>query len=207
MIRVFVVEEHPVVRVGVHQILTRASLTVTGDAATATEALHRLQSLGADVLLLGTESPLPSLREVLIRVSREHGGLPVVVFGLYSDELYAAETIRAGAAAYVSQREMPERLVEAIRGAARREPSPGRSPDIDEGAEPARSGNSSARLTERELQVLILLCGGRTPKETAHALRISPKTVSAHRANILRKLKLRNTVDLIRYALRHGLVH
>jgi len=206
IIRLFVVEEHPVVRAGLQQILNRETFKITGEATTVAEALSRLRASDADMLLLGTALPLPSLREVLAHAAREHRASTVVVFGTYSAELYAAEAIRAGAAAYVSKRETPERLVEAMHAVARGEHLPGRWQDGAVAAAGETASSPGERLTERELQVLVLLSEGRTPKETAHRLRISPKTVSAHRANILRKLKLRNTVDLIRYALRQGLV-
>jgi DNA-binding NarL/FixJ family response regulator len=117
--------------------------------------------------------------------------LPIIIYSAYAERQYANRALRAGAIAYVSKEHAPDELVPIVR-------------KILEGSKIRKPINTQAALSPRERQVLMLLAQGLRRSEIAQRLEISDKTVSAHQANLLLKLELRNVVELVRYAIEEG---
>jgi len=208
-IRVFVVDDHPVVREGVKQLVAETSdLVVAGEAATPGEALAALHEGSWDVAIVDLSMPGVSGLELLQQVKRDRPELPVVILSMHAENQFAVRALKAGAAGYVTKESTPEELVRAIRkvygggtyvSATLAEKL---ATDLSRGA---RSGAYEA-LSAREFEVLRQLGAGRAVKQIARALHLSEKTVSTYRTRVLKKLDLTTTAAVIRYALEHRLI-
>ncbi len=209
-IRLFIADDHAMVRAGLRRILTEAGdVQVVGEAGTADEMLRQLEKIDADVALLDVSMPGPGIIEVL-RVLRETSPRTrALVLSMHSEEQYARRVLRAGAAGYVTKDQAPERLVEAIRKTA----GGGHfvSPRLAEALAAAlTTGRTEAtpvsHLSDREFEVLRLIGTGWSVKKIASELGLSHKTVSTYRVRLREKLGLRTTAELIRFAIAEGLV-
>jgi DNA-binding NarL/FixJ family response regulator len=207
--RILLVDDHPLMREGVAQWIRRASdLEVCGEAETAAAAVIAVEKLKPDVVLTDISLPGRSGIELIKDLQVRHPEVPVLVLSVHDESLYAGRALRAGARGYLMKRAGGERLVQGIR-----EVLAGRiavTPDLAtllleeySGRRP-RSGRSVLpRLTDREFEVFQLLGEARSNREIAAQLRLSPKTVETHRLNLMRKLKARNTAELMRFALQY----
>ena len=208
MIRVLVADDHAVVRVGLRRILEEADgIRVVGEAVSGDEALERLAAAPVDVLLLDISMPGPGVLEVLRRAAALRPALRILVLSVHSEDQYALRAFRAGAAGYLTKERSPEELVDAVRrvhaggtyasaALASQLAAPGRG----------RAGRAPhVALSEREFEVFRLLGVGRSIKEIATGLTLSPKTISTFRARILRKMGFSSNADIVRYMVAHGL--
>jgi DNA-binding NarL/FixJ family response regulator len=211
-ISILLADDHPVVRQGMRALLeVQPDIEIVGEAASGLEALRLTERLKPNLLLLDLMMPGLSGLEVTRQVSQRFPETRVVIFSLQADESYVLETLRAGALAYVLKEADGEEVLQAIRQAAA-----GRrylSPSISERAIEAylQKADSTSTdpydtLTPREREVLQLVAEGQSNSEIAARLFISPRTVEDHRANLMRKLGLRNVADIVRYALRRGIL-
>ncbi len=208
MIRVFVADDHAVVRRGVKDILEDApDIVLAGEAANGHDTLAWLRHHPADVLLLDVVLPDVSGIEVLKRLGEEKIPTRAIMLSVYPEEQYARRCIQAGAWGYLTKESAPEELVKAIR-----EVAAGRRYITSAVAEQLIAALTSEgmapheRLSDREMEVLRLLATGKTVSQIAEQLFLSPKTVSTYRQRILSKLGLKTTADLVRYAIEHHLV-
>jgi DNA-binding NarL/FixJ family response regulator len=208
VIRVIVCDDHEVVRMGLVQLFCLAGdVEVVGEAGDYSALRQVLQRQSCDVLVIDIEMPGRNGIEALTILREENPGLRAVVLSAYPEREYAIRALRAGAAGYVDKASAPNQLIDAVREAAK-----GRkyiSAEVSEALARTLSGETRAapheRLSDRELQVLRLIAAGKRLSEIAHALAISPKTVSVYRAHVLQKLELANNIDIAQYALRRGL--
>jgi len=209
MIRVLVADDHAVVRRGLVQILEEAPDMVTaGQASTGRQVLQRVRESDYDVLVLDIAMPDGSGLEILKELQSLKPNLPVLILSVYSEKQYAVRTLRAGAAGYLTKESAPQELIAAIRRVAQGKkyvtPSLAQVLVAALGSEPGREPHET--LSDREYQVMCLLAAGRTVTDIARELSLSVKTVSTYRTRVLGKLSLRNTAEIIRYALERGLV-
>lgn len=209
MIRVFVADDHCVVREGVKHVLSDTpDLRVAGEARNGREACSMVSKQGWDVLLLDPDMRDKSGLEVLHDLKQICPRLPVLVFSMYAGGPYAMRAIKAGAAGYLSKDSLPQELVTAIRKVVHGGcyVSPCLADELV--FEMSRDSDQPlhTNLSDREYQVLCLFADGNTASEIAHELSLSVKTISTYRARILEKLNLKTTADLIRYAIRQQLV-
>lgn len=208
MIRVLLADDHPVVRAGLRQILGDApDIHVVGEAADGPTVLHEVDATRPDVVLLDITMPGAAFLTLLGNLKRNHPQLAVLVLSVHSEDQYAVRAFQAGAAGYVSKERSPELLIAAIRKVARGGHA---VPEAIAERLVTRLGSKGGverheSLSQREYEVLCLLASGRTVRDVAAELQISPKTVSTFRARILQKMKLRSNAELIRYALEHDL--
>lgn len=210
-IRVFVADDHPVVRRGLGEILSEEpNISVCAGAATSHEVLEHLRraDCGCNVLCLDLGLPGGSGLDLLHQIKAEWPSLPVLVVSMHPEEQYGMRVLRAGAAGYLMKDATPDQLVQAVR----RVHSGGMyvSATLGESlaATMARRGPGLPHesLSDREFQVLCLLGRGRTVKQVGLDLRLSEKTVSTYRTRLMQKLGRRNTAELIRYAIENHLV-
>jgi len=205
--RVFIVEDHPVFREGLVQVInSEGDLIVCGEAADAEHALEAILSLKPDLVLVDITLPGKSGLELIKDLRARNGGVKLLVLSMHDEALYADRVLRAGGDGYIMKQEDPEEVVHAIRDVLG-----GRiyvSEQVLAGGKKGAQARGSelksrplGQLTDVELEVLELLGEGKTNLEIARQLHFRPGTASAHGTQIKRKLNLKSTNALIRYAV------
>ncbi len=208
MIRVLIADDHPVVRQGIrHMIEGDGDISVTGEVGSGTELLEKARQCPHDVILLDISMPGMSGIEALKQLSGARPPVPVLVISMHPEEQYALRAIRAGASGYLNKEAPPEELTRAIRkvaaGGKYVSPSLAESLATMVGSQGGRPPHES--LSDREYEVMTLLASGKPAVQIAEELALSPKTISIYRSRILSKLGLKNTAQLVRYALQNNL--
>lgn len=209
VIRVFVADDHSVVREGLKRLIEESSdMTVAGEAATGDELLARVAAARPQVLVLDISMPGPGFLDTM-RVLREaHPQLKILVLSTHSEDLYAVRSFKAGAWGYLTKSRSTEELLRAIR----RISNDGKylTLSLAERLASYLDGEAEAapheRLSDREYQVLIEIAKGRQVKEIGAELNLSPKTVSTYRKRIVEKMGIESTASLIRYAVENRLL-
>ncbi len=207
--RILVVDDHPLMREGVVQWIQRApDLEVSGQAESAAEALSLVVKLKPDLVLVDISLPGRNGLELIKELGTLQHGLPVLVLSMHDESLYAGRALRAGARGYIMKRAGGDRVVEAIREVlqGRIAVSPEMATHLLEeySGRRSRSGRTTLpNLTDREFEILQLLGEARSNREMAEQLHLSPKTVETHRMNLARKLKLKSSAELLRFALQY----
>jgi two-component system invasion response regulator UvrY len=209
MIRVFVADDHAVVRRGMLQILEEAADMVSvGEASTGRGVLRAMRKHNCDVLVLDISMPDGSGLEVLKQLRTLRPDLRVLILSMYPEKQYALRALKAGAAGYLTKESAPDELIAAIRKVARggryitqslAERLAGELADQVE-KEPYET------LSDREYQVMTMLAAGKSVTDIATELSLSVKTISTYRARILEKLRVDSTAEIMRYAIERGLV-
>ena len=212
-IRLLLVDDHAVVRSGLRMLLaTEGDVEIIGEAGTAAEALAAAMDLMPDVILMDIGLPDKSGIDATSEIKARFPDIAIVALTIHEDEEYFFKMLEAGASGYVPKRAAPDELLTAIRAAANGEvylyPTMAKLLVRDYlVSEPAdREQTNGKELTEREQEVLTHLAEGESNDEIAKALVISPKTVARHRENIMRKLNLHSRAELVRYAIRKGII-
>jgi two-component system, NarL family, invasion response regulator UvrY len=209
MIRLMIADDHPIVRKGLRRIVEDApGLEVVGEVGSGLELLERLPRVPADIVLLDVSMPGLRFLEVLQRLRAEHPTVAVLVLSVHPEDQYAVRALRAGASGYLTKDHSPEELTEAIRRVYRGNKYVS-AVLAERLAADLAGGSRNIRhelLSDREYEVLCLLGSGRTVKEIAHSLELSPKTVSTYRTRVLEKMGATTNADLVRYASQHGLI-
>jgi DNA-binding NarL/FixJ family response regulator len=204
--RILIADDHGVVRSGLKLLLDRQSdIEVVAEAEDGVEALEKVLAEKPDVAILDVAMPRMTGLQATHEIKKQAPDTQVLILSMHDDERYLYEALRAGASGYVLKRAAGEDLLDAVRAAARGEPflTPAAQQTLirdflARGAQP--------KLTPREQEVVKLIAEAHTNKEIAAILHLSEKTVESHRANVLQKLGMRDRVELVRYAIRHGLV-
>ena len=211
-IRLLIVDDHAVVRSGLKMLLeNERDVEIVGEASSASEAMEAALRLKPNVILMDIGLPdlsgIDATREIKKRIS----DVSIVALTIHEDEEYFFKMLEAGASGYVPKRAAPEELITAIRAAATGQvylyPSLAKllvRDFLDGGRAPDEQ--TSSDLTDREQEVLTYLAEGANNSEIAASLVISPKTVARHRENIMRKLNLHSRAELVRYAIRKGII-
>jgi DNA-binding NarL/FixJ family response regulator len=212
MSRIVLADDHSVMRQGLRALLQmEAGFTIVGEAADGHAAVELVEQLKPDVLVVDLVMPGLGGLDVLREVKRRAPATRVVVLSMHANEAYVQEALQNGASGYVLKDSEATDLIQAIRGvlAGRRYLSPA----ISERAIHAYSRKAGRgtldlyeTLTNREREVLRMVAEGRTSPEIAERLYIGVRTAETHRANLMRKLGLRSQADVIRFALRRGLI-
>jgi len=208
-IRVFVVDDHPVVRQGLRSFLSsREGIEVVGEAADGEAALGELRRLRPDVVLMDLVMPGAGGVAAIRRITAEHPEVRTLVLTSFSSEDDVIPAVAAGAVGYLLKDVAPVELEAAVRAAFRREAT--LSPEVMTRvmAEVARGSATTAELdglTPREIDVLRLLAAGRSNRALATELYVSERTVKAHVSNILAKLHVTDRTQAALWAVRHGL--
>jgi DNA-binding NarL/FixJ family response regulator len=208
MTRLVLADDHTIVREGLKQILTAAGeFEIAGEASDGHEVMRCVRELDFDVLVLDMSMPGKAGIDLIKQVRAEKPKLKVLVLSMHEERQYAVRAIRAGAAGYLTKESASRQLVDAIRRIAGGGAfvSPEVAQELALGAMPDASGPLHGSLSDREYQVFMLIAQGKSVSDIAAMLNLSVKTVSTHKANLLQKMKMENTAELIRYALSHGL--
>lgn len=209
MIRILITDDHAIVRSGLTMIFEQvADFEVVGDAANGSELMDCLHRSLPDILLLDMDMPGLSGAELIARVKSGWPGLPLLVLSMHNEPRVALQALKAGASGYITKDCDLHILLPAIRAVAarRRYISPGLAEQMVFEEAPASRSGLHTLLTDREMQVFSLLVSGSSVNAIALQLAISNKTVSTHKAKMMEKLNQGSMAELMRYALRNGLV-
>jgi RNA polymerase sigma factor (sigma-70 family) len=211
-VRVLVADDHAVVREGIRHVLSEAAgFNVVAEATEGSEVVRLAAEHRPDVIVLDITMPGDSGLEILPRLRETLPEVRVLILSMHDHPQYVMEAVRAGADGYVLKDARPGELREAIRSIRRGEPffSPLVARQLGEGLrqEAEREGQRELleALTARERDVLRRIADGRTNKEIASELGISPRTVESHRESLMRKLRIRTIAGLTRFAMETGL--
>ena len=206
--KILLVDDHAIVRVGLKQMLTDAfdQLDVT-EIGTGQEAIAKAQDTSWDLAILDINLPDTNGLDVLKKLKAIRPSLPVVVLSFHPEEQYALRALKGGASAYVTKDSAPQELATAIKAvmAGRQYVTPSLAERMVTVSSQPGGALPHLSLSDRELQVLSMIGSGKSVTEIATALDLSVKTVSTYRMRLLSKLQLKTTSALIRYALTHHL--
>jgi len=212
-IRVLIADDHAVVREGLRQLLeTQSDITVVGEASDGVEALEQARKLKPDVVLLDIAMPKMSGLEAVRLINDAVPESRIVVLSMYEKEAYAHQVLQAGAYGYVLKGDPSSEMLEAIRSARSGRYYFSKKVHVEviqsylKGRNREQGNQGFESLTDRERQVFFLLIEGNTSPQIGKVLCLSTKTVEKHRANICRKLSLTSPVEMMRYAIRWGIV-
>jgi len=204
---VLIVDDHPIVRRGLKQVLQDEPDLSIAEAGTAREALGHIGQQPFDLVIADIDLPGMNGIELLKEIKRQYKNTPVLMLSVYPEDQVAVRVLRAGASGFLSKETAPEQLVVAIRKI------------LDGGKHISERvadllvmnlGESGERtlhekLSDREFQILSLFGEGKTVKQIAEALSLSVPTVSTYRARILNKMEMKSTAELVRYAIQNRL--
>ncbi len=217
MIRVILCDDHGLIRRGIRDTLADADdIQVVGEAGDYTELRGLLHTLGhqlgsedcCDVLVLDINMPGRSGLDVLHVLKDEGSPLRTLIVSMYPEDQYAIRALKAGAYGYVNKGGDPATLVQAVRTVAqgRKYVTPEIAQMLVESLTAPVTEQAHQKLSDRELQTLVMIASGKRRSDIAEELMLSPKTVSVYRARVLEKLGLGNNSELTVYAIRNGLV-
>lgn len=210
MIRVLVADAHPLLRAGLKQVLAETTdLAVTDEAASGQEVLAKIRRQAFDVVSLDLAMPDGNGLEVLKQIKAEQPDLPVLVLSMYPEDQFALRAIKAGAAGYLAKTSIPGELVAALRkiAAGGRYISASLAEQLALSLQhPDQARMPHEQLSDREYEIFCRIGRGETVSQIAAQLHLSVKTVSTHRAHILKKMRLASNAQLMRYALDQKLV-
>ncbi len=205
VISVMLVDDHEIVRAGFRRLLDNTEdISVIAEAATGEEAYSLYQEYLPDVVVMDLSMP-PGVGglEAIRRILAVYPDASILVLTVQECEPYPSRVLQAGARGYLTKRCAPEELIEAVRKVynGKEYVAPGIRKELE-----GQQSSRLSRLTKRELQVFTQLASGATVAQIADAMYISQKTVHVHRSNILSKLEVSRTSELIHMAIRHGVV-
>lgn len=214
-IRLLLVDDHAVIRTGLKMLLeSQPDMLIVGEAATGAEALEKAALLQPNIVVMDITLPDLSGIEVTRRLKQQFPAIATVALTIHEDEQYFFEMLQAGAAGYVPKRAAPDDLIYAIRAAFAGQiylyPTLAKalvSDFVSRSSDPDSNAEVNEPLTAREQEVLELLAEGLSNEEIADRLVISRHTVARHRENIMRKLGLHNRSQLVKYAIRKGMIN
>jgi two-component system invasion response regulator UvrY len=209
MTTVLLADDHAMVRAGLKELLgDTGDIAVTGEAGSGPEVVARVREHDYDVLVLDMSMPGRSGIELIKQLKKEKPKLPILILSMHSEAQYAVRAIKAGASGYLTKDGAADQLVAAIRriasGGAYMTPEAAELLARDYGR-PADAAPHTL-LSDREFQVFQLIISGKSVTAIGEELTLSVKTVSTHKTRILEKMGISSQVDLVRYAIRHGLL-
>lgn len=212
-IRVLVVDDHDLFREGVRSLLKPyEDIEIVGEAANGKEAVAEASRLTPDVVLMDIAMPIMNGLEATRRICKENSRVKVLALTQYDDSDYVLSILKAGASGYITKRTSAAELYSAIKathaGQSFLHPSAA-APLVQDYLRRVSVANNQdpyERLTDREREVLQLVAEGRTTREIASMLVLSVKTVMRHRMSISQKLEIHNRSELVKFAMRHGLI-
>ena len=209
IIRVFIADDHAIVREGLKQILADTKdIIVAGEAENGHDAIKSFRAAKCQVMLLDISLPDRSGIDVLKQIKKEKPELAVLMLSMHREDQYAIRSLKAGAAGYLTKQSAPRELVTAIRQVADglKYISAALAQELANTVGEDHETALHETLSDREYQTLVLIASGKTVGAIAEELKLSAKTVSEYRARLLLKMKLKNSAELTHYAIRNQLV-
>lgn len=208
-IRVFIADDHAIVREGLKQILAeQRDIVVAGEAENGLDAIKLFRKSRCHVMLLDISMPDRNGIEVLKQIKQERPDLAVLMLSMHREDQYAIRALKAGAAGYLTKQSAPRELVTAIRQVAsgQKYVSATLAQALASQVGTDHDAPPHDALSDREFQTLTMIASGKTVSEIARELSLSVKTVSEYRARLLAKMNLKTSAELTHYAIRNQLV-
>jgi len=206
--QVLLADDHSILRKGVRMLLeSQVDMEVVGEAKTGREAIDEAMRLKPDVVVMDVSMPELNGIEGTRQICAQLAQTKVLALSMHRDSVYVREILRAGARGYLLKESDDEDLLKAVRAVARGEAY--LSPAISDAVLTdyrRHVSNPVDLLTSREREILTMIADGKTNKDIANALNLSVYTVESHRGSVMDKLNLHNTGDIVRFALRNGLI-
>lgn len=205
--RIYIVEDHPLVRQGLSQVVaSEADMEICGEAEDSPAAIRGVGEANPDAIIVDISLKGANGLELIKNLKAIHEDIPILVFSMHDETIYAQRALRAGAKAYVMKKESPSKVVDAIRKIIQGEiyVSPSVSDQVLHQIVNGPGNVSTSpvdRLTDRELEVVQLIGRGLSSREIAESLHLSVKTIESHRAHVKEKLSLRNATELVQFSV------
>ncbi|WP_432380097.1 response regulator [Duganella sp. P38] len=209
IIKVFIADDHAIVREGLKQILAETrDIVVAGEAENGLDAIKLFRKSECQVMLLDISLPDRNGIEVLKQIKKEKPELAVLMLSMHREDQYAIRSLKAGAAGYLTKQSAPKELVTAIRqvGGGLKYISPALAQELANHVGDDHEAPLHETLSDREYQTLTMIASGKTVGAIAKELSLSVKTVSEYRARLLVKMKLKNSAELTHYAIKNQLI-
>jgi DNA-binding NarL/FixJ family response regulator len=209
IIKVFIADDHAIVREGLKQILAETrDIIVAGEAENGLEAIKLFRKSECQVMLLDISMPDRSGIDVLKQIKKEKPELAVLMLSMHREDQYAIRSLKAGASGYLTKQSAPRELVTAIRQVAGglKYISPALAQELANHVGEDHEAPPHDTLSDREYQTLTMIASGKTVGVIAKELSLSVKTVSEYRARLLVKMKLKNSAELTHYAIKNQLI-
>jgi len=209
MIKVLIVDDHPIVRKGLRQVLSEVSdIEVTDEAGNAYDVPIKVRKRDFDVVLLDISLPGGNGLDLLKQLKYEKPDLPILILSTHPEEQYAMRALKAGASGYLTKDKAPDELITAIRKVAlgRKYISSFLAEKLANDYTKDVDKMPHEILSDREYQIMILLSEGNSVNEIAEILSLSNKTIGTYRTRIMEKMEMKNNAEIIRYALKNNLV-
>jgi DNA-binding NarL/FixJ family response regulator len=209
VIKIFIADDHEVVRRGLRTILSEHSdLSIVGEATNGNEVLKKVKKIKVDVILLDFEMPEKNGLDTLIELKALYPKLPVIILSIFPEDHYGIRFLKAGASGYLGKASASDQLVEAIRKVIKggKYISPALTDKLVSDLNTDTEKALHEKLTDREFQVFCLLAIGKKLKDIADELCLSINTISTYRSRILHKMDMASNADLIRYAIKNSMV-
>lgn len=209
-IRVMIADDHPIVREAMKSILANCDILVVAEAKSGPETLEILERIDCDLLILDMAMPgSPVGPDLIETITQGRNPPPILVFSMSDDERTASAALQMGASGYLTKSSAPHILLDAVQKIAAK----GKyvCPDVAEkilfgGNQQSAHEPPHKQLSNREHQIFLMILDGKSMDTIASELSISRQTVGTHKMRLMHKLGLQNTVDIVRYAIHHGLM-
>lgn len=208
MIKVFLVDDHHIVREGIKKILIADDISIVGEAESAEEALSAFQSVKPNVIILDIALPGRRGLDVISDFRDRCPQCAIIMLSMYPERQFALRAFRQGADGYVTKDSAPSDLIIAIRRVMKGQKyvSASLATDLADMVGENYEAELHQQLSEREMTVFLLLVQGRSLKQIAEEMTLSINTVSTYQTRIFSKLKVNSAIDLVHYAYNHGLI-
>jgi len=209
MIKLLIADDHPIVREGLKQIIRNApDIVISGEANDGIEVLNEIKKENYDVILLDISMPKKNGIEILDEIRKEKIKPRILILSIHSEEQYAIRALKAGAYGYLTKDSAPNELISAIKkiSIGKKYVSPSLTEKLLDNLEVSLDKPPHEALSSREYQIMLLLASGKRVTEIATELFLNVKTVSTYKTRILKKMKMKNTFEIIYYAIKNRLI-
>lgn len=209
MIKLLIADDHPIVREGLKQIIRNApDIIISGEANDGIEVLSKIKKENYDVILLDISMPRKNGIEILNEIRKEKIKSRILILSIHPEEQYAMRALKAGAYGYLTKDSVPNELISAIRKVSMGEKyiSLSLTEKLVDNLRVGLDKTPHEVLSNREYQVMLMLASGKSMQEIAKELFLSVKTVSTYKTRILKKMKMKNTFEIIYYAIKNKLI-
>lgn len=209
MIKILIADDHPVVRMGMKYILGKdKDILVEDEASNGAEVLKKISEKDFDVILLDISMPGRDGLDVLKQIKEQKPDLPVLVLSMYPEKQYAIRVLKTGASGYLTKKSAPYELIKAIRkvSVGGKYISPSVAERLAFYVETDANKHPQETLSNREYQVMCMICSGKSTKDISEELCLSIQSISTYRSRILEKMNLKNNTELILFAVKNNLI-
>ena len=209
MIKILIVDDHPIVRMGTKHIFKKApDITVADEATNGAEAIDKILTNSFDVIVLDISMPGRGGLDILKQIKMEKPDLPVLILSMHPEKQYAIRALKTGASGYLTKESAPNELITAIRIVSKGERyiSSSLATILASYLDSGREKQTHEALSDREYQVMCLIASGKTLTQISEELSLSISTISTYRTRILAKMNMKNNAELTRYAIEKHLV-